>query len=174
MSLALTTRVPITRWGADSIALWRRALAIAPNDGDAANNLGLALIAPHRGSASQDWDGARRAHAIAGTLSPAHFEAHYNHGVAAGRLAAAARNKARAGVADATAAARAFEREAEGAYESALAIEPGLVSAMQNLATIRQRAGDVTAARALYERVLAAAPAHAGAMANLEVLDRHR
>jgi hypothetical protein len=112
----------------------------------------------------------RAAHAAA-AASPAHYEAHHNRGIAAGRLAAVARGALRdaasgrgtlcaAGVAD---DAPRFEADAGAAYEAALAPVPAHVSAAQNLSAIRHSAGATAVARALYKRVLAAAQLHARA-----------
>ena len=94
------------------------------------NSLGLSRVAPYRAAPSLDRESARTAHAAAAAASPAHYEAHHNRGVAASRLAAAARGALHdaasghetlcaAGVAD---DALWFEAEAGTAYEAVLAL----------------------------------------------------
>ena len=138
---ARRARVPRRRVSARSRARGRRAAERrdrederAPDlpDGkdERANSLGLLLVAPYRAAPSLDRESARTAHAAAAAASPAHYEAHHNRGVAAGRLAAAARGALRdaasgrgtpcaARVAD---DAWRFEAEAGMAYEAVLAL----------------------------------------------------
>lgn len=59
---------------------------------------------------------------------------------------------------------------AEDRYRQALAIDPDHPSALNNLATIRARTGDVTGARALLERAVQLEPRYGEALNNLGVL----
>jgi protein O-mannosyl-transferase len=125
----------------DSAALWRHAVAVAPESGVARYNLGLVA------EAEGDPGGAMENYRQAIALDPADAEAHYN----------LARLLARGGKTD----------EAIVEYRKAAAAAPGDADTHNNLALLLLKRGDSGEARRELELTLAIDPAHARAHYNL-------
>jgi len=123
-----------------AVALIGEAAALMPNSADIWGNLAAARLAA--GDANAALAAAERALACNRRTAPAHAA----HGAALAAL----------GRADAAA----------DAYREAIALAPANPDPLNNLANLEQRRGNLEAAMALYERVLATAPGHLQAHSN--------
>ncbi|MEN6405077.1 MAG: tetratricopeptide repeat protein [Thermoguttaceae bacterium] len=137
-----------TSFWQDSETLWRRALACAPDNAFARNNLGLALLSQgRRDEAIGQFEAALK-------LSDRLAEAHCNLAIA----------RAQQGQFD----------KAIAEYRAAIAADPNQFKALNNLGSLLAQRGQWDEAVACFQRAVAVRPDYAGAHRNLGLIFRQQ